>query len=275
MFLKEILPGSSLRDFVRFYRIIDFSFPDKSKIPSKAYVPRPEHCLQFFSTPQYLGYDNNKKITVAKHSLLAGQHTVLNNRTFYDDLLSFQIVFQPGTLYRLLGMPVTEFTNRVIAPEDVFGTGVEDFCDQLYHANDYMAMIHIAERFMMKRILMAKKDTHPIDGLVAQMLSENTRTSLDWFIDNACLSHRQFDRKFLERTGIPAKEFMRVIRFYKAYLLKNQFPERDWLAIALQCGYYDYQHLSRDYKEFTGYTPRQFFMLDSPERTLGKEEVYQ
>ena len=242
MTLKEIRPSLFLAEFISFYRIIDFKFPDKTKIPPKAYAPKPEHCLQFFSTPQNLGYDQNKKIVVARQSMLVGQHLVTNTRSFFDDLLSFQIIFQPGALYRLAGIPVSEFTNRVIEPAHVFGKGVDEFCERLFQARSYAEMLSVAETFLMKRLCSLKKDAHPMDELVKRMVTGYNCT-LDSFIHDACLSHRQFDRKFLERTGIGAKEFMRVVRFYRAYLYKNQWPEKDWLTIALDCGYYDYQHL--------------------------------
>jgi AraC-like DNA-binding protein len=57
--------------------------------------------------------------------------------------------------------------------------------------------------------------------------------------------------------------------------MKNRYPDKDWLSIAIHCGYYDYQHLVKDYKEFTGYTPPQFFSIDngSPERAFGDAET--
>jgi hypothetical protein len=49
MLLNNITPHKDLADFIRFYRIIDFDFTGSPEhgIPSKAYRPRIEHCLQF------------------------------------------------------------------------------------------------------------------------------------------------------------------------------------------------------------------------------------
>jgi transcriptional regulator GlxA family with amidase domain len=48
-------------------------------------------------------------------------------------------------------------------------------------------------------------------------------------------------------------------------------PKLDWLAIALACGYHDYQHLVRDYRDFAAATPKSFFHEESkaPGRVLG------
>jgi AraC-like DNA-binding protein len=53
--------------------------------------------------------------------------------------------------------------------------------------------------------------------------------------------------------------------------MKFVYPRKDWRGIAWDCGYYDYQHLVRDYKEFAGVTPNSIFHLDdqAPERHFG------
>jgi AraC-like DNA-binding protein len=75
--------------------------------------------------------------------------------------------------------------------------------------------------------------------------------------------------------GVSPKVYSRIIRFDQAVKIKNAYPEQDWLSIGLQSGYYDYQHMVKDFKEFTGLTPIQFYLLDShaPERKFGKKET--
>lgn len=272
MYLREIKPAPALAQFVRLYRIIDFEFPHNNAIPPKAYTPRPEQCLQFFPSPTLIEYPSSNRCIRPKNALLIGQHTMINNRTIYKKFLSLQIVFQPGALYRLLGFPLTELTDQAIDATEMFGYEVELVNDQLYHAEDHQDMIGIAERFMLKQLSQIKMEHLPIDAVSQQMFSLSQ--SLDGYVAGAFLSHRQFDRKFIDRMGIPPKEYLRIIRFDHAYRMKNCFPEMNWFNVAIACGYYDYQHLSKDYKSFTGLSPSAFFAIDSPERSLGMEEVY-
>ena len=48
-------------------------------------------------------------------------------------------------------------------------------------------------------------------------------------------------------------------------------PSIDWLRIAIECGYFDYQHLVRDYKDLTGLSPNEYHFHEttSPEKILG------
>ncbi|MBL7709805.1 MAG: AraC family transcriptional regulator, partial [Chitinophagaceae bacterium] len=72
----------------------------------------------------------------------------------------------------------------------------------------------------------------------------------------ACLSLRQFERVSKERIGLPPKLFARIVRFSKAYRLRENFTGMSWTQIAYECNYFDQMHLIRDFKQFTGVSPR-------------------
>jgi transcriptional regulator GlxA family with amidase domain len=107
------------------------------------------------------------------------------------------------------------------------------------------------------------------------MLQNPANVSLDWLADQACLSTRQFYQNFVQRMGISPKLYRRIIRFDNTIRLRNAQPHKDWLSIAVELGYYDYQHLVRDYKEFTHLTPTEFSQRENqaPERTFGIVET--
>jgi AraC-like DNA-binding protein len=139
-------------------------------------------------------------------------------------------------------------------------------------------MILIADKFVADLINHALKDVHPLDSVSKVMMLRHGNISLDWLAKESCLCIKQFKRKFNERAGVNPKTYERIIRFNKAFNIKNAYPTRDWLRIAIDCDYFDYQHLVKDYKHFTGLTPNEFHMLESnsPEHRLGlTDELYQ
>ena len=54
---------------------------------------------------------------------------------------------------------------------------------------------------------------------------------------------------------LPPKLFARLIRFSKAYRLRESFSNLSWTSIAYECGYFDQMHFIRDFKEFAGVAP--------------------
>ncbi|TCD28780.1 AraC family transcriptional regulator [Pedobacter psychrodurus] len=272
MHLSEHKPAPILTPYVKCYRIIDFEFSHNNPIPPKAYTPRPEHCLQFFPSPTKIEYPTRKDFIKPKNALLFGQHTVVNMRTVYKKFLSLQIVFKPGALYSLLGIPAVELTNTSIDAELVLGKEIEEINDQLFNACTHNEMLSIADRYIIQKLEGIKNRPNRIDLVAEKMLTFDQ--PLDYYVANGFLSQRQFNRRFLDSVGISPKAFLKVARFDYAYRLKNVTPSRSWFNLAIDCGYYDYQHLSKDYKTFTGFSPSDFFAMDSPERQLGTEEIY-
>lgn len=276
MLLNEIKPSPFLAEFIRLYRIIDFHFTGTTTIPPKIYSPRPEQCLQFYpkDTETVKHLDSDLCVSHKKVSCI-GQHTKPLQRYVGKDFLSFQVLFQPGAFYRITGIAMHELANVYLDAEDIFGTVVREVNEELFTAKSYPEMIQIVEKFLSKLVRKAKGKEHPIDITGRMMFGQNERYNLDSFLNASCLCHRQFDRKFKERVGIPPKQFLQIIRFDRAFRLKNRYPAEDWLSIAIYCGYHDYQHLVKDYKEFTGYSPKQFFEIDNqaPERAFGDAEV--
>lgn len=276
MLLNNIVPQHALKDYVRLYRIIHFSFsPGNSDGLQniKAYRPRIEHCLQF--TPfdvETVQYKNRQPLR--EKIALFGQHTVLSSRCVGSHYLNFQVVFQPGVLHHLFKLPADTLTNQYTDAELFFSKDIRLVNEQLFDAGSYQQMIIIVENFLLQLTAGLRYDKHPVDRIAKQMTDPQNMRSIDWYVKQSNLCYRQFDRMFKVRTGITPKEYSSLVRLDQAYLLKNRSPQKDWLAIALDSGFYDYQHLSKEYKKFTGYTPAAFFELEqkAPERYFGDYE---
>ena len=257
------------------YRFLSLSFSDTSLPPVKAYPPRPELTLSFYPRDcEQVSYDDGRVLPSVRAALI-GQQSMVTNRHVGKDFLLIQVVFQPGGFYRLKGIPTSELTNGYFDAEAVFGNELRNLNEQLQNISNHLAMISAVEDYLLSLQRRSSYETRPVDKVGLTMLDNPNRHSLDWLAKEACLSTKQFERNFNERIGINPKYFSRIVRFDKAFRMKNAFPNKDWLSIALDCGYYDYQHLIRDYKEFTGLTPTNFYLKDtqSPERKFGIVEV--
>lgn len=277
MVLSEFKPSPFLAQFVRVYRVVHFVFKDHTIIPFKPYPPRPEHCLSFYprdtETVEYAS--NGTRINNLK-TVLIGQQSEVTNRYVGSDFLVFQVVFSPGALYRITGIPSQQLNNCYIDAETVFSNDIKEVNDQLNDAANFSEMVMAVESFLLKQINRGVKEFHRLDEVSNTILTADKMFNIEWLAKQSCLSLRQYERKFIERMGVSPRYFTKVTRFEQAFRMKNKYPHLDWLSIAVQCGYHDYQHLVKNYKEFTNQTPTAFHLLDtaSPERKFGETDTY-
>jgi len=275
MLLNNILPGKHLQAYVRFYRIIDFDFSNDLHEAAwiKAYRPRIEHCLQF--TPfdnEAVDYPQKKNISFKV--ALFGQQTLLTHRKVGKRFLNFQVVFQPGVLNTMLRLPMDEFSNVYCEAELFFGKCLHDVNEQLACCDGHGEMIVKVEGFLQRLLSRKMTALHPINKIARSLMLPELSQNMEWFAEQSNLCYRQFDRAFMSNTGIAPKDFRTLVKLDHAYLLKNRNPKENWLSIALKSGFYDYQHLSKSYKKFIGYSPAEFNLIEqqAPERHFGDFE---
>jgi len=277
LILKDFIPAPDVQEYIQLYRIVHLVFNNGEQIPAKAYPPRPEQCIAFYPYDrETVEYASTGKQVSNLPVVLYGQFTEVTHRTIGKQFLVVQIIFNPGALYRLTGIPANEFTNQYVDAGTVFNSIIHDVNEQLFFAKDYLQMIEIVNAFVRTLIKQKQKPILPIDAVCLAMLNKEYQYSIDDIAKQACYSNRQLERKFKERTGLNPKLFNRVIAFDNAFRMKNTFEKRDWLRIAVECGYHDYQHLVKAYKDFTGLTPNAFHQLEekAPERKFGLNEGF-
>ncbi|HEY4111552.1 helix-turn-helix domain-containing protein [Puia sp.] len=168
-----------------------------------------------------------------------------------------KIGFQPGALYRLLGTSLTEMlVYKDYDGEAIFGSKVLLTIDAFANAGNFEEMKGIADDFMFS-LLSRIRSTTAIDQVIPEILRSGGMVKIETLVQNAHLSNRQFERAFKERMGVSAKFYSRVVRFTKAWLLKESNPRITWTGVAHECHYFDQMHLIRDFKEFAGTNPKE------------------
>lgn len=205
-------------------------------------------------------------------SVITGQYTERINRySGSSDFLLIQVVFLPGVLYRLTGIPAYELRNSFVDLEDVFPKQAKALTESLRECMHYHEMINLIENFLTDVHHRQKVEETPADEIFRVMFRQPTYYSVDWLAKEACLSQRQFERKANNQVGVSPKLFTRISRFVQSYDFKLKHPHVDWLRVAVEYDYHDYQHLVKDYKEFAGSAPNELFSAESGalERRLG------
>ena len=273
MIYKSFSPGPLLREYVRNYTIIHFKFNCEETVPWKQRPPKSEQGIVFYVKGS-VNLENAKTGTLqtpAPVSIFSNQ-TDKKHYHFSSEFFTFIIFFRAGVLHRLIGVPMVELDQNFHDAELFFGKELQTIHDQLASAAGYSSMVTIVEQFLFSKCKRLATE-NIVDNIATFLLNDPTEFSLDAIAKQACLSTKQFYRRFTERIGISPKFFSRLARFNHAYQYKIAHPNVYWSSIAQQFDYTDYHHLEKEFKEFTALTPQQWIAEDqaAPERILQLE----
>ena len=270
MIFSYVAPSPALAEFVRSYLIAHFVFGQETPAPLKRYAPKPEQGITFFvrGAPTLVSQTGDEQ--QAPPVAIFGQQASRCDIRLGSEFLMLRVHFRPGALFRLLRMPLPLFAGEYRDAEPVLGCDIRHVSEQLGGARGYAAMIAALDTWLLRRTRAVQTERHPVDRAAAALTASSGRVPLGRLAEHACLSPRQFNRTFTERLGVGPKVYSRLIRFHRACRFKEAHRGVDWLTVAINFGYTDYQHLVRDFKQFTSATPARWAREDerSPERLL-------
>lgn len=272
MIFQNFKPGPALQSFVKAYHLRHFVFPAQSQIPIKAFPPRAEHYILFYiEGGETIQLSRDKSAQHRNTTSITGQYTQLVNRHVTSEFLIIQVPFFPGALYQLTGIPFREFRDGSVELECIYPKETKEINQKLKDAKDYMQMIQFVDEFLTDLFLKkAKIPNRPFDKMLEVMCQYQSISKIDRLADQACLSIRQFERLSEAYFGVSPKTMTRIVRFTAANIMRSRNPDYSWLDIAIECGYEDYQHMVRDFRDFSGITPNKLWELESqaPDRVL-------
>jgi len=267
MLIRFYQPAPALRGIVQAFMVHHVQTPADVPLQTFPYPPAAEQTLFFYPRdPLRRFHQRLHQADTLPNSIIIGPQVSRVDITMGHDHLIVAVFFEPGGLYRLLGIPMSELFDNALDTALLWNRDIREVDEQLRNASQYDQLYQLVEAFLLRRLRHRLVDVQPIDAAFRYMLDPARPVSLDYLADQACLSPRQFERKCHERLGFGPKTFCRIVRFSKAFRLKEQRPDMDWLDVALRCGYYDFRHMVRDFSEFAGSTPTR--LLAEETRTL-------
>jgi AraC-like DNA-binding protein len=183
----------------------------------------------------------------------------------------FAVAFRPTGFHRLFGIPMNQLTDRVVEASQLLGAGVRQLHERLQGAAELDGMALLMEEFF-RGWLPRARPFHAVQVAASQVITRHGGVTIDDLARAVNLSGRQLERRFVEQVGMPPKLYCRISRLDYALRLKEATPRRTWTELTYLAGYFDQNHMVKDFKALAGATPSEFFRLIEdgfkPGRTL-------
>lgn len=162
-------------------------------------------------------------------------------------------VFYPHAIGMFIDTPPSAFYNLEISGYDIENRRLNETAARILDSRSGDNAIDILEHWLLTKI----NPTLNLQriGSSLKLLLNNPSVLVNALAADACLSRKQYERVFREQVGMNPKEYTRVVRFQKA-LRMMQGGSRNYVEIAVDCGYADQSHFIREFKAMSGHTPK-------------------
>ena len=251
--LARARPNEALRPFVREY----VGWTEQLSQPlRRTESPTDEVPLIInFGAPFRLFAPGTSTRSVELTSFLTGAYDTYQIVESVGHTHGVQVNFTLLGMRLLAGRPIEDMTNRALAPDDLFGAFAHEFAGRLYDAPSWEARFDYLDRILSVKLQGIRDLPAGVRSAWEQLLRSSGQIRIQALARDIGWSHRHFIAQFRHELGVSPKAFSRMLRFGRFARAVQRGDVASLADGAVQYGYYDQSHLSRDARAFAGTTP--------------------
>lgn len=208
-----------------------------------------------------LVFHKGSRITSSLHNGIQPLSYVSGQINTYSDieyslLDMIIIIFQPIGFKMFFPYSMEDFTNQNIGIDLLGNVQLVELEEKINGAYDNWQCVNLIESYLLNRLY--NNISYNADRMKAVIQNINSgEWDMSALSQTACLGYKQFKRVFVEYTGLNPKDFIQIARFRKTFNILQLTPHISISKLAYDCEYYDKSHLIKEFKAFTGHTPKE------------------
>ena len=172
---------------------------------------------------------------------------------------TFAIRFYPYGFANFVTVPIRTLANKETPIEILFGEKTAKKLDgEIVQATNVKERIAIIERFLLNKLSEQSTVDNIVRTTVDALLLTKGSASIIGILKEDLSKRRQLERKFVKQIGLSPKQLGKVIRLQSALKMLLNEEGESLTNIAYENEYYDQAHFIKDFKEFTGISPKEF-----------------
>ena len=170
----------------------------------------------------------------------------------------FGVYLYPFAIPGLFSIPTCELSDQAPDLDTLFGMEGRSLDEKMMLAKNNSRRVVILSSFLERKILANNKTQPAFSSVISDIIHSRGLAPVNELAKRSFLSVRQFERNFKLFSGFSPKLYSRIIRFQTATQQYGNV-KKSLTDIAYDCGYYDQSHFIHDFKQFSGYHPKQYF----------------
>lgn len=247
-----IKPPECLQKFVRYFSVLEYDNDSKTPNQIKVFADRYPH-LVFQHCNGHSAFSVNGQPLPT--TFLSGIKIAPYTCDVHYKHTAITITFYPQAIKHLFGMEVHELNDELV---DIHHFSLPRLNEELLNANSTTQVISILIHFLTKRIQHFRNENLLIESILTEVNKTASEQSLPQLLRNFNISERKLERLFKASMGFTPKFYLRATRFEKALSIIRHNGYQNLSDIAFALNFTDQSHFIKDFKEFSGLTPKAY-----------------
>ncbi len=250
-------PCHDLADLVKCYWTLESS---KEKTPVRNTIV-PDGCMKmiFHYGDQYKHYPQSGVGIILPRCFVIGQLTQPYEVEPTGETGIFFVCFHPYGFLPFASIPIKEMENTAVALTALFGNEIKEIERKILSADSTAERIAVIEKFLLEKLTHVDTIDHIVTSTVESIITANGHLSVDQLSKQSNTNRRQLVRKFSSTIGLSPKQLSKTVRLQAMLKILLNEEVESLIGLAYEGEYYDQAHFIKDFKEFTGLTPKEFY----------------
>lgn len=173
----------------------------------------------------------------------------------------FGIHFQPHVWKELFRVDACEVTNTLIELDNLPGFGITE---QLLNTTDPLQITKLLGDCLLQNLAHHPKEDAIIAHSAREIAMHINEVHAQDLPARYNLSQRQYQRRFKQWMGVSPETYIRILKFQQALQAINRQSFSKLSDIGYELGFADQSHFIREFKSFSGYTPKDLLQQEKP-----------
>ena len=196
-------------------------------------------------------------LTQIPSGIISGLTDTIRQVSYAAQSANLIIAFKDGGMAAFSPVPAHELFAQSIAAGNIFPPSeMELLSERIQHAITHEARIQLLDHFLLNKLTTTPSD--PMINMAVGLIRKHKGIIRVKDLATALhISQDPLEKKFRARIGSSPKKFASITRIRN--LINNYKSYTSLTDASYEAGYYDQSHFIKEFRQFTGRSPKDFF----------------